>query len=232
MSLGNTGSKRPGRDRRRTARTLLILVAMGLGFAMATRLIMPPSDPAHDRPALDPYGQAGLLVGLNPDDSGPPVAPGKPVPDFELADVNGDIVRLSSLRGRAVVLNFWATWCPPCTAEMPLLQSIHDREHTNQLIVVGVNVGEPLDVVVNFLRRHQLTYPVWVDPPVSEPPGRASRAVFNVLGAAALPTTLYIDSDGVLLGRALGELAPPELDRMVAQLLSRSETRRNENPVP
>ena len=224
MSLGNTGSKRSGRGRGRTARTLLILVAMGLGFAMATRLIPPPLDPAHDRPVLDPYGQAGLLVGLNSGDSGPRVAPGKPVPDFELADVNGDIVRFSSLRGRAVVLNFWATWCPPCTAEMPLLQSIHDRERANKLIVVGVNVGEPLGVVVSFLNRHQLTYPVWVDPPASEPPGGASRAVFDALGAAALPTTLYIDPDGILLGRALGELTPLELDRMVSRLLNRSET--------
>ena len=225
MSSDNAESKRPGRGRGRTARTLLILVAMGLGFAMATRLVEPPSDPAHDRPTLDPYGQAGVLVGLNAGDRGPPVAPGQTVPDFELADVNGNRVRLSSHRGQAVVLNFWATWCPPCLREMPLLQSIYDRERANGVMVIGVNVGEPPDVVANFLNRHHLTYPIWADSPDAEAAGSGARAAFNALGAAALPTTLYIKPDGVLLHRTVGELESLKLNRMVARLLNRAETR-------
>ncbi len=174
-------------------------------------------------------GLAGMILGyLASRDATPtrssetenPVSPGgidtgTPVPDFELADLDGRPTRFSKLSGKPVVVNFWATWCPPCLREMPLLQSLHEQ---GEVLVLGINAGEPVEVVGAYLESRGIAYPVWIDPPGTTPPGRASMDLFRRFGGIGLPLTLFIDARGVFRAVHNGELDEPTLEHNVATI--------------
>jgi len=118
-----------------------------------------------------------------------PAAEPAPAPDFELSDRNGQPVRLSELRGKVVLINFWATWCGPCRKEMPLLEAIHRRYEKLGLTLLGVNVEEDLSDAEEFLRQTPVSFPILTDPE-----NRVSR-LFDV---AAMPSTVIVDRAGRL----------------------------------
>jgi thiol-disulfide isomerase/thioredoxin len=123
------------------------------------------------------------------------VAIGAPAPEVSLDTVDGH-VRLSELRGKVVVLNFWATWCVPCRAEMPELQALH-AARGGDVVVVGVNATslESRDGAIGFARDLGIRFPV-----VFDVNGVATRAY----GVQGLPATFFIDRAGVVRARALG----------------------------
>lgn len=125
------------------------------------------------------------------------VETGRAAPDFVLQEHGtGRLVRLSDYRGKAVVLNFWATWCPPCVAEMPELQSLHAKhEAAGDLVVLAVDVEEPPAAVEEFKQQRALTLPI-----LSDRTGEVRR----YYGLPGLPGTFFIDRDGVIRGKALG----------------------------
>jgi thiol-disulfide isomerase/thioredoxin len=85
---------------------------------------------------------------------------GDRVPDFTLVDLSGDSVRFSDLEGQAVMLNFWATWCPPCRREMPLLDAIQRDYKSRGLSIVGIDVGEDPNAVRRYVESIGVTYPI------------------------------------------------------------------------
>lgn len=137
-------------------------------------------------------GQAGTVRGVR---SQPP-ARGVPIAGFELPTTLGEMVRLEQYRGVAVVLNFWATWCTSCRAEMPLLQQVYAK-HTPDLVVLGVNASESERLVNQFVDKYGITFPVLMD---------AEGVVQSLYLVRALPTTFFIDVDGVLRAQHIGEL--------------------------
>jgi thiol-disulfide isomerase/thioredoxin len=140
---------------------------------------------------------------------------GAQAPDFALHDLSGRTVRLSDFRGRKVVLNFWASWCPPCKQEMPDFESVY-REHRNELIFLGVNMQETPDTVQRFLREEvQVTYPIVLDSD-----GSVTRG-YNV---RVYPTTYFLDEQGrfVMIGSLVGKFGPftrEELTQQVREFL-------------
>ena len=127
----------------------------------------------------------------------PQPAVGHPAPDFTLTRFDtGEETRLSDLRGKPVILNFWATWCRPCRAEMPALQATYER-YGEDLLVIGVDQGEASGVVGPFLEEFGITFPILLDGDMSV--GREYR----ILG---LPTTFFIDSQGIVRGVHAGEI--------------------------
>ena len=129
-------------------------------------------------------------------------------PDFSLTALDGSTFTLSETRGRPVVLNFWATWCPPCRAEMPAIQS-RAAEWGDDLLVVGIEVGEPPDEVQAFVDRFGLTFPIVLDRN-----GKVSRR-YLVQG---LPTTVVLDAEGIVQARHVGAMTARDLDRYLAQV--------------
>ena len=123
-----------------------------------------------------------------------PVA-GRPAPDFTLQTVAGETVTLSDLRGQVVVLNFWATWCPPCRAEMPALQEVYDARRADGLMVLAIDQNEPADLVASFRDEFKLTFPLLLDP---------GYAVSDRYRIGVLPTTFFIDRGGVIRDVVLG----------------------------
>jgi peroxiredoxin len=129
-------------------------------------------------------------------------------PDFRLASPNGTPITLSDLRGKVVLLNFWATWCPPCTGEMPELEALYRRYgNAKDFVVVGVDLQEEPEAVAAFARRNNLTFPLLVDVD-----GRTSQEEYRV---RALPASVIIDRKGRVRDRWVGALHP---EAMLARL--------------
>lgn len=144
---------------------------------------------------------------------------GDPVPDFGLRTLDGEPVRLSSLAGRVVVLNFWATWCPPCRREMPLLDQIQKKYEDRGVVIVGVSLSEPVEIVRPFIDSMGVDYPIWVDGPGSDPNSDLTRDLFARFGGVGLPTTYFIGRDGVLRAIQVGELNRAILQKRIEDLL-------------
>jgi len=117
-------------------------------------------------------------------------------PDFALAALDGTSYHLAELRGRWVLLNFWATWCAPCVEEMPLLQQLAD-DHPESLLVLGINQREDAALVADFARDHGLRFPLLLNPP------DGIVLDYNIMG---LPQSLLIDPQGIVVYRAFGVL--------------------------
>lgn len=111
---------------------------------------------------------------------------GKPAPTFELTALDGRPLSLASLRGRVVVLDFWATWCAPCVVEMPTLQRLHEEFGSQGVIIVGVNNEAP-SLARRFLQRHGVTFQTVTDP---------RGAVAKQYGVRGIPVGVIIDRDG------------------------------------
>ncbi len=121
----------------------------------------------------------------------------KPVPVLSGPDLDGQPWRLSGLKGRAVLLNFWASWCEPCRAEMPSLQSLSEFLGPEKLQVLAVNFKESKPVAQRFVQRTGLTLPVLLD---------AEGLLARQWGVTAFPTTVLIGADGRIKGVVRGEL--------------------------
>ena len=151
------------------------------------------------------FGTSGTKLGASSGD-GPKI--GSAAPDFTLLDPRGAVVRLSDFRGKTVVMNFWATWCKPCRKEFPLLVRLYNRDAPRGLVVFGVDLQESPDIVGQFLSEFNATYPVAIDSK-----GDVGGA-YRLLG---LPTTYFIDPDGVIRAQHLGELTDAILTQKLAE---------------
>ncbi|MBL0385747.1 TlpA family protein disulfide reductase [Tumebacillus sp. ITR2] len=161
-----------------------------------------------------------LLVGIvgcssGDSDSTPPKNPvakaGSPAPDFTLATSSGQSFTLSSLKGKKVVLNFWASWCVPCKTEMPDLQAM-SRKYEGQVELIGVNLtsDDDRDHAIQFMLENKLTFPSVLDVD-----GTAKKS-YGIIG---LPVTFTIDSTGKVVERRDGQLTHDKMEAMFQQLL-------------
>ena len=143
-----------------------------------------------------------------------PWAKGKPVPRLESTDLMGQVWRLSDLRGKAVLINFRATWCEPCRAEMPSLQALAERHGPGKLVVLAVNFKEGAGTAQRFVQRANLQLPVLLDPL-----GQTAQQ----WGVKTFPTTILIGADGRVRGVVRGEVdwLSPQAVKLVEPLLAR-----------
>jgi peroxiredoxin len=147
---------------------------------------------------------------------------GDTVPDFQLVDLDGEPVSYSDLEGKGVVLNFWATWCPPCRREMPLLESAWGRYGSENVVIVGIDVGESLEDVRRFVDAQGFSYPIWVEPE-SDAGAADTNEMLGWFGSAGLPTTVFVRSDGVIDKVYIGELNRALLLERIPRLLPGSD---------
>lgn len=137
-------------------------------------------------------------------------------PTFSVTTLSGDTVSDSALRGRVVLVNFWATWCLPCRAEMPLLQAMSERHKDAGLVVIGFSVDRTSpDAVSQWLRTRDITYPVAIV-------GRDVETSFG--GVQGYPTSVLLDRRGRARHKVLGPLAMVSLEPAVRRLLRDTAT--------
>lgn len=134
---------------------------------------------------------------------------GKAAPDWSEPSIPGPTLSMSSLRGKAVYLNFFATWCPPCNEEAPAIDALAKSFAPRGLAVVGVDVLESANKAAAFRSGHHLSYPVVVD-------GGALRNQYEVNG---LPVHVFIDRNGVVQKIVVGELSPAMMRANIESVL-------------
>ncbi|MDA3129861.1 peroxiredoxin family protein [Aliibacillus thermotolerans] len=122
---------------------------------------------------------------------------GNKAPDFQLDTLSGDSVKLSDFRGHRVMINFWATWCPPCRAEMPDMEKFHQDKDIVILAVNLTNSESSVEDIENFADEYKLTFPVLMDPNLD---------VANLYAIQPIPTTYMVDSNGLISYKAYGAM--------------------------
>jgi peroxiredoxin len=122
---------------------------------------------------------------------------GNKAPDFQLDTLTGDTVKLSDFRGSRVMINFWATWCPPCRAEMPDMEEFHQDK---DIVILAVNLSDTeksVEDVEKFTDDFKLTFPILMD---------TNLDVANLYAIQPIPTTYMVDSNGIISYRAFGAM--------------------------
>ncbi len=142
------------------------------------------------------------------DDHKSEVVVGGRLPDFELANINGERVRLSQRLGKPLIINFWATWCAPCVIEMPNIQKYYNR-YEGEFDVLAVNADEPAGPVRSFVDDMGLTFDILLDP------GGEIQLLYQIRG---YPTSLFVDTDGIIRAQHIGLLTEDQLEGYLAQV--------------
>ena len=171
--------------------TGLILVGIAAGFFLANRQ-------ADDTTQPTDFSAVPARVLYN-------------APELTLNDIKGTANSLSNYRGQVVLDNLWATWCPPCKAEMPLLQEYYTQHKNDDFIVIAIEDGDPTSDVISFVNEYSLTFPVWLDP--------TYQATDDVFKTKNLPSSYIIDRAGRVRLAWVGAINYTNLDRYVTSLI-------------
>ncbi len=143
-------------------------------------------------------------------DAAPPV--GRAAPDFTLPLFSGGTLRLHSLKGSPVVLNFWASWCVPCRAETPLFVRLHQRYGPRGVMFVGIDVEDDERDARRFIGQYHVDYPVVRAP---------DETVMVAYAIQGIPSTVFIGADGIVAGKFTGAFLGPEGEKAIVMRLDR-----------
>jgi peroxiredoxin len=136
-----------------------------------------------------------------------------PAPQLALENVNGGTESLADFSGQVLLLNNWATWCPPCKAEMPTLKKFHDAHSVDGFTIIAVEAGDGKEEVLQFANSLGLTFPIWLDP---------DGAALNAFKNGSLPNSYVIDRSGVVRYAWTGEISLAMLEKFVTPLIAES----------
>ena len=185
---------------RRKTRIPLVILALGfftLGIASLSILRRSiPSSTIHTQEETENCVKPGLV--------------NFPAPEIQLNDIGLNQVDLKDYAGDVILLNTWATWCPPCRAEMPDLQTFYDRYRNDQFTLIAVNIGETQQQVLDFALDQGLSFPLWLDPQ------EQSLRAFNTI---SLPYSAVIDREGIVRYAWSGATCLTQLEQSITPLI-------------
>ncbi|GFP30602.1 peroxiredoxin family protein [Candidatus Hakubella thermalkaliphila] len=181
---------------------LLLLVTIGMLFFLVSGCACMTEPP-------EEIGRAGSQSGGGSAE-GSSSSPAIPAPEFTLNSLDGREVSLSDFRGKVVVLNFWATWCGTCRAEMPNLERAYQAYKDKNVELVGISMDTDTQLVESFVKEVGVTYTILLDP---------SHRVASDYAIWALPSTYIVDEKGMIVGSEIGQLAESMLKNMLDQAL-------------
>jgi peroxiredoxin len=139
-------------------------------------------------------------------------SPNNPAPDFTAYDLQGNPVTLSSLKGKVVLVNFWASWCQYCRAEMPDLEKFSEKYRASGVEVVGLDVGEDSFTIYNFAQQNGLSFRLWRDP---------DENIAKAYGVSGYPTTFFIDKQGVVRHIEVGQMSFATMEKNLQDLVGK-----------
>jgi cytochrome c biogenesis protein CcmG/thiol:disulfide interchange protein DsbE len=176
-------------------------------------------DPGLPNPDPSAYLLRSPLPGLRPGDLAPELSTVRADgTTFQLTDLNGQPIRLADLRGKAIWLNFWASWCPPCQTETPILRSMDARYRARGLVVIGVQVQQTLEDGQRYAATYGLSYRIGAD---------VSADIFRAYKVFALPTQFFIDPNGVVRTVVNGPLDDATAAALIEAILPPSPSASN-----
>jgi thiol-disulfide isomerase/thioredoxin len=186
---------------RQLALGALLVVAAAIALVIATTPLgsaepIGPNDPRATQFVLDPNASLGLRAGDRPPEFEVALPDGT---TYRLTDLDGRPVRLADLAGKAVWINFWASWCPPCQSETPVLRTIAERYADRGLVVIGISVQETNAADVReYAERYQLGYTIAPD---------LSGHIFRLYHPPGLPTQIFVGPEGIIRSVVLAPLS-------------------------
>jgi peroxiredoxin len=156
--------------------------------------------------------QADIKIFLEGQTTIPSALPGQPAPNFSLTTTTGDTVSLTDYRGQPVLINFWASWCPSCTAELPEYETVYQQQSQagHKFAVLAVNLQESTETVTAFAQGLGLTYPVLIDRE-----GQVTIKDYQIVG---MPGSILVDAQGLIVYRHVGPLSGDLLAEKLAEL--------------
>ncbi|TKC19245.1 peroxiredoxin family protein [Robertmurraya kyonggiensis] len=166
---------------------LFILLAVAVVNAMTNEKTIDPNQ-------IPPEKIPGLAIGVT-------------APDFELVNLEGKTVKLSQFKGKKVMLNFWATWCPPCKEEMPAIQKFY-TEKGDSVQILAVNL-DPNSNVKEFAEKLKVNFPILLD---------KNEEVMGAYKILTIPTTFFIDEKGIIINKYLGPLTVEQMKKYTDEL--------------
>jgi cytochrome c biogenesis protein CcmG/thiol:disulfide interchange protein DsbE len=176
----------------------LVVIGAGMILLGLVAFLSWPRDVAPDRPDLE--NNRTLPVAVEYD-----------APELTLMDLSGKQHSLKEYHGQVVLVNLWATWCPPCKAEMPTLQAFFEDHAAQGYVTVAISDGDPQPEVIEFVQEYGLTFPVWLDPTYI-----ATEKAFKTRN---LPSSFVIDREGKIRLRWVGEIDRGTLETYVTPLI-------------
>jgi len=162
---------------------------------------------------------AGLLLTMNRFVAAEIFTPGDTLPDYQATALGGAPAYFSDYQGKALVINFWATWCPPCRREMPLLESTYQKYKNQEVMFIGVSVDESPDMVQEYVDSVGVSYPIWENAVIRRESGASNTAMSRLFGIVGFPTTFFVDTNGVIQSSYVGELNQAILDKRISALI-------------
>ncbi|MBI3242705.1 MAG: TlpA family protein disulfide reductase [Chloroflexi bacterium] len=186
-----------------SARATLLILGGGLLIGLAIGAIVFIGMPTLANNGLAANGGGGGT---------PAPAPivGSPAPDFTLTNINGGTVTLSDLKGKPVLINFWATWCGPCRVEMPAIQAAYDANKSDGLTVLAVDADESKADVVDFANALDLSFEFLLDP---------GLVVNDLYRIRAYPSSFFVGRDGTIAAFQIGSMTESQLADNLAKIL-------------
>ncbi len=139
-----------------------------------------------------------------------PVAVNFAAPELSFENLARSTEALTDYRGSVVLVNNWATWCPPCKAEMPTLAAFYNEHKSEGFTLIAIEAGDPVDVVSTFVQNYNLKFPIWLDP---------NGASLRAFGNSTLPSSYVIDRSGTVRYAWTGEINREMLKKYLAPLL-------------
>ena len=176
------------------------LITVGIGIILigiAALFLMPEAEAAANEGAPDEYSAIPMEVDYS-------------APELTLADLEGKPESLEDYRGQVVMVNLWATWCPPCIAEIPMLQEYYEDHSADGFVMLGIDSQEKPDVVAAYIEKTGVTYPIWADEK-----GEAGRAFSSM----SLPASFIIDRDGTVRLAWTGAVSRTVLEKYVTPII-------------
>ena len=179
-------------DKKTKYRTIIVLSVIALGFAITFSLKQNDSIFKYSK-------QIAIEEEL-------------PAPDFALPGLNGELISLSEFKGNVVLVNIWATWCPPCVYEMPSMEKLHQQFKSEKFKILAISIdSQGAKAVAPFMKNHNLTFQALIDP---------AGTIRTSYGINSIPQSFIIDKQGHLLKKIIGPIdwATPEVFRFFREL--------------
>lgn len=195
--MANRSKKKHNTHKNNTQILAMTLVGAGLLIFGGLAFFLLPNDSAAESRSLE---QASTI----------PVAVDYPAPDLNLSDIRGNQSSLKDYQSQVVLVNNWATWCPPCRAEMPTLKEYFEVHREKGFTVIAIEAGDPVSEVARFVDDNELSFPVWADP------DQKALAAFRNM---ALPNSYVIDRGGQVRLTWTGAISREKLEQYVTPLL-------------
>ena len=172
----------------------------------ATKIIKQDTTPQKD----------GLIKSLG---AGPSEWVGKPAPDFQITDLKGEALSLKDYRGQVVLLDFWATWCGPCIAEMPKVKKAYEKHKDQKFQIIGISLDQSEEPLAAYIEKEELAWIHYWD---------ESRDLRNLYGVRAIPSAFLVDGEGVIRKASLGGF---DVESAVAELVKENLSRPADTPI-